>query len=1042
MEACGFAVELALICVHMLEDATACKRKAAHLQTVLKQFVSGLEQLQEADINVTQLEAELRDLRDLLNPYFGDSARRGLAAKARLLFQARGFYQALTEAEQHLQTCLQLCQLDLQLRQLSGTQQDQVDVILAEEANDDEDARNDLFRVLEMLQERGLLDDDPEEVISLLQNNPDMDIGAVLGGQLGTRRQRQALERLTLRLVQAEEFEAASLRSDQVYVKAPLQVLGEGQFGQVVLGALRRSDGSEVEMAIKRVKPNGRRMQFREQQALMREAASWNGLEHANIVCLLGTCIIQNRFHLVMDKCDLSLDDLLYESETGTAVALALDDKEAVLRGIACGLEYLHGKLVVHRDLKPANVLLSRDLGLVKLADFGLATQLEANSSIADTVSSVGTPAYMAPEVLQAPARWTTRADIYAFGIVMWEVYHGKSPFEHSVHSISDLETRVLSGERPIISDEVDVRLWVVRLIEKCWEHDPQERPRASEILQTFEDRTNVRRSTRPTRGPVSVCFQSRSGRNGVEDASIELVQGLVRDLSEDTGNLAGTLDTLRHILEQEYDAKDGDVLRAEARSRGIIVSAKRILEHSTDPDILAKAMWALRSALTGESGTSFRVAAIQEHDLGSIALEMFQAFRDHEGLQAAVCGFVLVVAYDSARNCETLGQELQVGKDIVAAMRKHPGSESVQRYACGALWNLATNDRNKEILGQELKTVQPFVCGGLAACLGTCVVMPVDTTKVLLQLSGENLKPGEKKPGALSVVRSVIASEGIPGLYSGLSAALTRQATYGTARIGLHRSFSEKLQEINNGAEIPFWQKTLSGLTSGAIAVCIGTPFDVALVRMQSDSSKPRDQRRGYNGVFDALIKISRSEGVAGLWSGLAPNILRGMSMNVGMLAFYDEAKSAIVQVTKDPDALSTRLGAAAVAGFSCAFLSLPFDLIKSRLQSMRVDPLTGKMPYKGVVDCGTKVIAREGFPALWTGFFAYYGRCAPHAMVILLSVEQITTTYRNIFGLSDDRNALSAATRFTSTGTVSNYIDGDDDNADGIDDDDNMKE
>ncbi|GBG34541.1 Tyrosine-protein kinase Mer [Hondaea fermentalgiana] len=267
-------LQLAREGVSLLEDAVACKRKAAHLKTVLERLASRLEQLQEVDINVTQLEAELRDLLDLLKPYFGDSARRGLAVKARLLFQAKIIRQALTEAEQHLQTCLQLCQLDLQLRQLSGAPQDQDDEILAEEANDDEDARNDLFGVLELLRERGLLEEDPEEVILLLQDNPQIDFGAVLSGQLGTRHQRQALERLSISLVQAEEFEAASLSSDQAYVKAPLQVLGEGQFGQVVLGALRRSDGSEVETAVKRVKPNGRRMQLREQQALMREAAS------------------------------------------------------------------------------------------------------------------------------------------------------------------------------------------------------------------------------------------------------------------------------------------------------------------------------------------------------------------------------------------------------------------------------------------------------------------------------------------------------------------------------------------------------------------------------------------------------------------------------------------------------------------------------------------------------------------------------------------------------------------------------------------------
>ncbi|GBG31147.1 Protein kinase, putative [Hondaea fermentalgiana] len=707
----ALVLQLARDGASLLEDAVACKRKTAHLKTVLERLASHLEQLHDADIDATQLEAELRDLLDLLKPYFGDNARRGLAAKARLLLQAKAIRQALTEAEHHLQTCLQLCQLDLQLHQLSGTQQDHEDEALAEEAKDDEDARNDLIHVLEMLQERQLLDNDPEEVISLLQENPDIDIDAVLEGQIGSRSNRQALERLTLSLLHAEELEAASLSSDRVFIKAPLQVLGEGHFGQVVLGVFRRDDESEVETAIKRAKPNGRRMQLHEQQALMREAASWRGLEHANIVCLLGTCIIENSFHLVMDKCDMSLENLLFMFKADAASSMNPDDQKAVLRGVARGLEYLHSNLIVHRDLKPSNILLSRDLGLVKLANYGHATQDEASNSIADTVSSVGTSAYMAPEVLQAPARWTTRADIYAFGIVMWEVYHGKSPFEENAPSVSDLETRVLNGERPVITDDIGSHLWIASLMERCWKHDPQDRPRASDILRTLEGRTNSRRSTRLIRGLVSVFSRSRGGRNGVEDPSIELVQGLIRELSEETGNLTRTLDTLSDVFEQEYDAKNGDTLRAKALSRGILVSIKRILEHSTDPGILAKVFWVLRFVLSGSSGASFRAAAIQEHGLGSIAIEMFQAFRDHEDLQAAACGFVIAASYGSSRNCEILGQELQVGKEIVAAMRAHRPSESVQTHACRAVSNLvALSDCNQAILGQELNVGNEIV--------------------------------------------------------------------------------------------------------------------------------------------------------------------------------------------------------------------------------------------------------------------------------------------------------------------------------------------
>jgi solute carrier family 25 oxoglutarate transporter 11 len=97
-------------------------------------------------------------------------------------------------------------------------------------------------------------------------------------------------------------------------------------------------------------------------------------------------------------------------------------------------------------------------------------------------------------------------------------------------------------------------------------------------------------------------------------------------------------------------------------------------------------------------------------------------------------------------------------------------------------------------------------------------------------------------------------------------------------------------LIERNQGQPLSFGIKALSGMLSGSIAVCIGTPMDVTLVRMQADSMKPKELRRDYKNVIDALGRIAKEEGILKLYSGLLPNILRGMSMNVGMLSCYDQ--------------------------------------------------------------------------------------------------------------------------------------------------------
>jgi solute carrier family 25 oxoglutarate transporter 11 len=234
----------------------------------------------------------------------------------------------------------------------------------------------------------------------------------------------------------------------------------------------------------------------------------------------------------------------------------------------------------------------------------------------------------------------------------------------------------------------------------------------------------------------------------------------------------------------------------------------------------------------------------------------------------------------------------------------------------------------------------QPFVVGGASAMLASSCIHPIDLSKVRLQLYA-TLNPGKPKPSSIGILREMIKTQGIGSIYAGLSASLMRQAVYGTARIGLHRSISNELSSRNKGKPLTFTTKMLSAITSGSIAVIIGTPFDVALVRMQADSMKPKEARRGYKNVFDAISRVAREEGFGKLYSGLIPNVLRGMSVNVGMMACYDQAKELVAQyITKEElvlgkaPSMENQLIASLIAGFTAASFSLPFDLLKSRLR------------------------------------------------------------------------------------------------------------
>lgn len=277
------------------------------------------------------------------------------------------------------------------------------------------------------------------------------------------------------------------------------------------------------------------------------------------------------------------------------------------------------------------------------------------------------------------------------------------------------------------------------------------------------------------------------------------------------------------------------------------------------------------------------------------------------------------------------------------------------------------------------MRAALPFINGGLAGMTATTVIQPIDMIKVRLQLAGEGVKTGPK-PTPVSVVRDIMASGRALDLYTGLSAGLLRQAVYTTARLGFFDTFMKSLavSAEQKGTKVGFKERAGAGLAAGGLAAMVGNPADLALIRMQSDGLKPAAQRDNYKSVIDALVRISKNEGITRLWAGCYPTVVRAMALNFGQLAFFSEAKNQLKGTS-----LSSRtqtLTASGIAGFFASFFSLPFDFVKTRLQKQTKLP-DGTLPYKGMFDCFKKVAKDEGLLRVYRGFGTYYVRIAPHA-------------------------------------------------------------
>ncbi|XP_077214156.1 mitochondrial uncoupling protein 5-like [Tasmannia lanceolata] len=313
------------------------------------------------------------------------------------------------------------------------------------------------------------------------------------------------------------------------------------------------------------------------------------------------------------------------------------------------------------------------------------------------------------------------------------------------------------------------------------------------------------------------------------------------------------------------------------------------------------------------------------------------------------------------------------------------------------------------------------FVEGGIASIVAGSTTHPFDLIKVRMQLQGEtqahgpqpiqtlrpalafpttttiiappSLPPPPPPPpqrvGPISVGIRIVQSEGLPALFSGISATILRQTLYSTTRMGLYEILKTKWSDPNSGS-IPLVRKIAAGLIAGGIGAAVGNPADVAMVRMQADGRLPADQRRNYRSVFDAITRMSKQEGVTSLWRGSSLTVNRAMIVTASQLASYDQIKETILEKGLMKDGLGTHVTASFAAGFVASVASNPVDVIKTRVMNMKVGP-GGEAPYAGALDCAMKTVRTEGPMALYKGFIPTITRQGPFTVVLFVTLEQV---------------------------------------------------
>lgn len=268
-----------------------------------------------------------------------------------------------------------------------------------------------------------------------------------------------------------------------------LEAIGKGGMGEVWRARDTRLDR---EVAIKTLPrefatDGDRRARFE------REAKLLASLNHPNIGAIYGIEEHAGSLCLILELVD---GDTLADRMTGGAISLEESLKLALQ--IAEALEAAHEKGVIHRDLKPANIKVTPD-GKVKVLDFGLAKVFDAAMDSAPTITGigdtrvgvvVGTPAYMSPEQARGEAV-DRRSDIWAFGVVLFEMLTGRTLFQ--AEGTSATLARVLTENIDWQQLPAGISSVVRYLLGRCLERDPRRRMRdIGEVRALLEARADA----------------------------------------------------------------------------------------------------------------------------------------------------------------------------------------------------------------------------------------------------------------------------------------------------------------------------------------------------------------------------------------------------------------------------------------------------------------------------------------------------------------------------------------------------------------------
>lgn len=308
--------------------------------------------------------------------------------------------------------------------------------------------------------------------------------------------------------------------------------------------------------------------------------------------------------------------------------------------------------------------------------------------------------------------------------------------------------------------------------------------------------------------------------------------------------------------------------------------------------------------------------------------------------------------------------------------------------------------------------SIYNFSLGSVAGCIGATIVYPIDLVKTRLQAQ----RSASQYKNSIDCFMKIFSKEGIRGLYSGLGPQLMGVAPEKAIKLTVNDFMRKSLSD--KSGKLSLIQEIAAGASAGACQVIFTNPLEIVKIRLQVRSEYVTENLARAQ---DTALGIVKSFGITGLYRGICACLMRDVPFSAIYFPTYAHIKRDIFNFDPQDDTKRSRLKtwelllAGGLAGMPSAFLTTPFDVIKTRLQ---IDPRKGETHYKGIIHAAKTILKEESFRSFFKGGAARVLRSSPQFGFTLAAYE----LFKGMIPLPNDSNEGESSASDDEIPTITN--------------------